>query len=54
MPITFKVASHDANEYKRYGEINEMTAADALNQVWHPPKFKVKGALLTGVTARHL
>jgi hypothetical protein len=54
MPITFKVASHDANEYTRYGSKDEVTAIDALNQVWHPRDFKVKGALLAGITTPHL
>jgi hypothetical protein len=43
MSITFKIASHDANEYQRYGEQGEVNAADALKRVWHPEGFKVKG-----------
>jgi hypothetical protein len=45
MPITFKIASHDADQYTRYR--GETTAKEALNQVWHPQDFKVKGEAAT-------
>ncbi|PVF95611.1 hypothetical protein CPB86DRAFT_817050 [Serendipita vermifera] len=42
MSITFKIAAHDANEYKWDRKTGEMNASDALNQVWHPNDFQVK------------
>jgi hypothetical protein len=47
MPITFKVASHDANEYTGQGKIDEITASEVLNEVWYSDGFKIKGTLLT-------
>jgi hypothetical protein len=44
MPITFKVANHDANECQKYESFNgEVNAIDALKEVWHPSDFKVQG-----------
>jgi hypothetical protein len=43
MPITFKVASHDANEYNRYGEQGEITVAGVLKEVYQSDEFQVKG-----------
>jgi hypothetical protein len=54
MPITFKVASHDANEYTRYGEKREINPTEALNQVWHLQDSKVKGELTTKFTGQSL
>lgn len=45
MPITFKIASHEANEYKRYGPKGEVNAAEALNRIWRPEGFKIKELL---------
>ncbi|PVF95612.1 hypothetical protein CPB86DRAFT_817051 [Serendipita vermifera] len=42
MPITFKIAAHDAKEYKWYQPRGEVNASEALNQIWRPDKFQVK------------
>ncbi|PVF95614.1 hypothetical protein CPB86DRAFT_567137 [Serendipita vermifera] len=43
--ITFKIAAHDANEYKWYQPRSEIKASDALNKIWHPNEFQVKELL---------
>ncbi|PVF95615.1 hypothetical protein CPB86DRAFT_875553 [Serendipita vermifera] len=45
LSITFKIAAHDANEYKWYQPRGEVNASDALNLVWHPSDFQVKELL---------
>jgi hypothetical protein len=46
MPITFKIASHDADQYTQYKGW-DLTDREALDKVWHPQDFKVKGELAT-------
>lgn len=47
MPITFKVAKHDANPVRSPGNAEANSAAQVLNQVWKSSDASCKGRART-------